>query len=168
MFSTVVRAVQKMRRLQLHRRTLSSQSTGADSGGDQGPSHQSSIDSYRTFDSSSDPRSGETDASTIDDDPKYRDMLGLHRNVASPPNVGTLCDVDTQGHSMGDRGHGRSTSDIWKLDTALDQVRGAQQEAEANNDTCYEGKGADDDVPIFESPTSDTDASTPVLSRKRR
>jgi len=155
---TVVRAVQKMRRLRLHRRSVSGQSTEPPSSpGEQsfGPSHQSSVDSYMTMGSgsASDSRPGETDASTVDDgDPaKYADIVGADREVMSPKSTRSFddSDVGTQRHDS-DEKDGTDKGGALKIDT------GAEQTGEENQGS--------DDVQMFDSPTSDEEMGTPVAT----
>jgi len=163
---TVVRAVQKMRRLNLKRRTSGQSASPLPSPGEEAPnpSHQSSMDSYGTVESTSasDSRPGETDASTVDDgeQAKYAEMLGEHDRVMSPLGSFAESDVGTQRQDSG--GKQVDAGGMLKIDTALEN-------APKVKDDQGEGKEQDDDdVEIFESPVSDADMPTPVATGEEK
>ncbi|WWD16832.1 hypothetical protein CI109_101264 [Kwoniella shandongensis] len=142
---TVIRAVQKMRRLQLHRRSLSSQ------GGPGGPLSpggstnvsmaSGSMDSYV----SQDPATSATSVSDETEDPKYRDLVG--DTVTSPRDMTIASPADTA------REEDNPFDRLKPIDTGV--VR--DNESEGGDEDDEEG------VVLMDSPVSgDEDQSTPV------
>ncbi|KAK8861269.1 hypothetical protein IAR55_002088 [Kwoniella newhampshirensis] len=152
---TVVRAVQKMRRLQLHRRSLSSQGgPGTQSPGDSTNVSlaSGSMDSYMSHD----PATSATSVSDEMDDSKYNDIAG--DTVSSPRDISQPSPSDTA------RQESNPFDNLKPIDTGAHR-READNDESVGENADSSGNG-EEGIVVVDSPVSDEgNQSTPIGNR---